>query len=100
MNAELNLHRPKRTCLGCWKRDDKERMIRLVSIGGVLKPDFQGRSPGRGGYLHPDARCLEGFVRSKRKEFRSLGCAPAREDRERAAALIAAACLDHKALVE
>jgi predicted RNA-binding protein YlxR (DUF448 family) len=50
----------------------KSRMRRIVSRDGMVRIDYTGSAPGRGGYLHPDPRCLEKFAASKVKEFRSL----------------------------
>ncbi len=47
-------------------------MVRLAIANGNIVIDFERRVPGRGGYLHPRAQCLERFVTSKAKEFRSL----------------------------
>lgn len=53
--------------------------MRVASRRGMVKLDVAGSAAGRGGYLHPVARCLEQFTRSKIKEFRSL---KSRVDRE------------------
>lgn len=50
----------------------KSRMTRIVSRDGMITIDHTGSAPGRGGYLHPDAHCLEKFAASRVKEFRSL----------------------------
>ena len=63
---------PVRTCLGCRKPDRKDAMVRIVAHAGDVRPDFEGRKPGRGGYLHPQHGCLEQFTRAKVKEFPSL----------------------------
>ena len=47
-------------------------MVRLSADAGGVKPDWEARNPGRGGYLHPRRECLERFVKSKVREFRSL----------------------------
>jgi predicted RNA-binding protein YlxR (DUF448 family) len=47
-------------------------MTRIVRCGTVVSIDEKGSAPGRGGYLHPDERCLEKFAASKVREFRSL----------------------------
>ncbi len=61
-----------RTCLGCMARDRKDAMVRIAMRDGMPVADFEMRAPGRGGYLHRRLECLERFVRSKAKEFRSL----------------------------
>jgi predicted RNA-binding protein YlxR (DUF448 family) len=47
-------------------------MTRIVSRNGMITMDHTGSAPGRGGYLHPNPRCLERFAASRVKEFRSL----------------------------
>jgi len=54
------------------KRDRKDAMVRVAREADRVIPDFHGRAPGRGGYLHPYQECLERFVKSKAREFRSL----------------------------
>lgn len=57
-------HRPRRTCLGCGARDDQGVLLRLVLQGsGSLRVDRKGE--GRGGYLHKQEKCWEGFLRRK-----------------------------------
>jgi len=58
-------------------------MRRIVSSAGMITIDDTGSAPGRGGYLHPDPRCLEKFAASKVKEFRSLKSPIARDQRLR-----------------
>ena len=59
--------------MGCMQRDSKSAMVRIAArAGGEIEADFSARLPGRGGYLHPRAECLAGFVKSKAKLFRSL----------------------------
>jgi len=74
-------HRPERTCVGCMKRAPKEAMIRLAVSNDLVVPDFDSRAPGRGAYLHRSVECLERFVASRVKEFRSLKRGIARSDR-------------------
>jgi len=51
-------------------------MIRLIARAdgvALAQPDGgNSAAGGRGGYLHRKAACLEGFERSRTKEFRSL----------------------------
>jgi uncharacterized protein len=63
---------PTRTCLGCMQPDAKHAMVRLVSLDGGIVADFEARHQGRGGYLHRRRECLDHFVKSKVKVFRSL----------------------------
>jgi len=63
---------PTRTCLGCMQRDEKSSLVRIAIRAGEPVVDVAARLDGRGGYLHPKPECLDGFVKSKVKEFRSL----------------------------
>jgi predicted RNA-binding protein YlxR (DUF448 family) len=57
-------HRPQRSCLGCGRRDEQGRLIRLVAVDQTaLKIDKQAN--GRGGYLHAAEECWQAFVRRK-----------------------------------
>jgi len=56
-------------------------LVRVAARGDKVVPDPEARIAGRGGYLHPRAECLEAFVRSKAREFRSLGRKIEREAR-------------------
>jgi len=81
LEATVRWPGPVRTCLGCLKPDRKNAMVRIVAAAGGVQPDFEGRKPGRGGYLHPQHECLERFIRSKVREFRSLRVKIDREQR-------------------
>lgn len=74
-------HSPVRTCLGCRERDAKSAMVRIASRRGSIMLDPEASAGGRGGYLHPRARCLEGFVKARFKECRSLKSPLGREQR-------------------
>ena len=51
---------PDRSCVGCRKKQEKGRLIRVVrSPEGEVSLDKTGRSPGRGAYLCPLGSCLE-----------------------------------------
>lgn len=54
--------------------DRKSAMVRLAASGGAATLDHRSRLGGRGGYLHQRQECLDGFVKSKVREFRSLKC--------------------------
>ena len=54
--------------------DQKSAMVRLAATDGAATLDHRSRLGGRGGYLHQRPECLEGFVKSKVREFRSLRC--------------------------
>jgi predicted RNA-binding protein YlxR (DUF448 family) len=73
-------------------------MIRIVARNGMVSIDNAGGAPGRGGYLHPEPRCLEKFAASKVKEFRSLKSSIDRDQRLRIiTAVRAATSLDSEA---
>jgi uncharacterized protein len=91
-------HKPVRTCVGCMKKDLKAAMIRIVAADGTVLADEGGTTAGRGGYLHPSAECLERFVRSKVREFRSLRRGIDRAGRERIAESIRARLDRNRAL--
>ena len=74
-------------------------MIRMVATPEGVVPDFQGRAPGRGAYLHPRDECIKRLVNSKVKEFKSLRKTIAREDRVRIAGAITER-LDRESTVE
>lgn len=74
--------------MGCVSRDAKAAMVRVAMAGEMVMLDIKGLLPGRGGYLHRRTECLERFVRSKVKEFRSLGRGIALDERRRIAELI------------
>lgn len=63
-------------------------MIRLTVREGMIRLDDAGTAPGRGGYLHPEPNCIEKFVASKVKEFRSLRSRIERSERLRIAGTI------------
>ena len=56
---------PVRTCVGCRQRAAKQDLLRVVAQDGVLAPDPDGRSPGRGAYLHRSTACLEAALRRR-----------------------------------
>lgn len=48
-------------------------MIRIAAPrADMVVADPEGKTPGRGGYLHRDVGCLEKFETSRVKQFRSL----------------------------
>lgn len=51
---------PMRQCLGCREMKPKKELIRVVrSPEGEISLDFNGKKPGRGAYICPDAECLK-----------------------------------------
>ncbi|WP_166987173.1 YlxR family protein [Canibacter zhoujuaniae] len=47
-----------RTCVGCRKRDDRSRLLRVVARNGALVIDERGDAAGRGCWLHRSAQCV------------------------------------------
>ena len=56
---------PLRTCLGCRRRDDQDRLLRLVAAGTTVVVDPRRRAPGRGAYVHPDPTCVALAVKKR-----------------------------------
>ena len=59
-----------RMCVGCRKRDQANALVRVVKStegANALVVDPARRLPGRGAWLHPNAKCLEQAV--KRQAF-------------------------------
>ncbi len=64
------------------RADAQSAMVRVAIRDGAPIMDLERRAGGRGGYLHRDADCLDRFLKSKVREFKSLKCKLARADRE------------------
>ena len=63
---------PMRMCTGCGESKPKGELVRVVrSPQGEISIDVQGKKPGRGAYICPNADCLKKARKSKRIE-RSL----------------------------
>ena len=62
---------PQRTCLGCRKADDKDKLIRLAwdAQTGRVVEDVARRAPGRGAYVHRGcvARAARGVGRTLKR---------------------------------
>ncbi len=70
----LTPHVPQRTCVGCRRKADRSRLLRVVAAGDgngapggavTLVPDPRTRLPGRGAWVHPDPGCLDQAVRRR-----------------------------------
>ena len=81
------------------RRDDKKRMLRIVSRNETLILDEASRLPGRGAYLHCTNGCITDFVRNRAKELRSLKRRVSLDERRKLAELIHAR-LDSSAALE
>jgi predicted RNA-binding protein YlxR (DUF448 family) len=72
----------QRTCVGCGQRAPQTHLLRIVADPqGSLVPDPAHRAPGRGGYLHRDPACWEGFAKRK-GPVRSLRRTASRTERQ------------------
>src|SRR5215207_11603156 len=61
---------PVRTCVGCRQRAAKSELLRVVAGSDAkglpaLRPDPDGRAPGRGAHLHPTTECFDQAVRRR-----------------------------------
>ena len=81
------------------KQDAKAAMVRIAIVNNNVEVDFDARQQGRGGYLHPTLECVERFVVSKVKVFRSLRRKIERPERDKIAVAIKLR-LDRKLKVE
>jgi predicted RNA-binding protein YlxR (DUF448 family) len=63
---------PVRTCLGCYKRFPKNRLLKFTLREGVVKPDRKGTEPGRSAYCCNNKKCLRDFSRNKRNLARAF----------------------------
>lgn len=52
---------PQRTCIGCRGKGGRSVLLRIVCSddGTALVLDSRRSMPGRGAWIHPDARCVE-----------------------------------------
>jgi len=61
---------PVRMCIGCRNRGLAVELLRVVAVnsgngGYAVTVDTARRLPGRGAWLHPDARCLDAAIRRR-----------------------------------
>lgn len=60
---------PKRTCMGCNEKKNKNELIRIVkNKNGEISIDTTGKMQGRGAYLCDNIECFEKIVKTKRIE--------------------------------
>lgn len=68
MDPRTATPRPERTCVGCRKKAARDQLVRLVRGGSPedavprIVVDERSSAPGRGAWVHPDARCLDHAV--------------------------------------
>ena len=73
INSE-NPKKPTRMCVACRKRDDKERLIRIVKdAGGAAVLDGQQKMQCRGVYICKNEECIKKAQKS-RAIARGLQC--------------------------
>ena len=58
--ARSKKHRPQRKCIGCGRKNEKVRLVRVVATrdGDIVWDQRQCRE-GRGAYLCPGVDCIE-----------------------------------------
>ena len=85
----------ERTCIGCGAKAAKQRLHRIVrAADGSVSYDPTGRAAGRGAYVCSQA-CLDA-VAGTGKLQRALRAPLKREDAERVALEVGAACAEGK----
>lgn len=62
--------------MACGRRAPKSGLLRFAVVEGELRPDPEGRLPGRGAYLCPEQGCWERAV--ARRAFARALRAPVR----------------------
>lgn len=70
--VESKKHVPIRTCVGCGRKSAQSSLIRLVKANsGVIIVDFNREYPGRGAWVHAEAKCVRNAV-SRGRLWRTL----------------------------
>ncbi len=64
---QISMACPVRTCLGCGTKANKNELVRLVVLDGVLVADGKGLLPGRGAYCCRNAGCYQRLVKQRKK---------------------------------
>ena len=60
---------PQRTCMGCFKKTDKNELIRIVKNKQEdIFIDKTGKAEGRGIYICNNVECLEKLIKSNKLE--------------------------------
>ena len=54
-----------RTCVGCNKKDEKNKLIRIIQQNGELVIDEQNLLGDRGANLHQSLECLNWAIKTK-----------------------------------
>ena len=59
------IHKPERTCMGCYEKKDKSELIRIVkNKKEEIYIDKSGKAEGRGIYLCKKETCLEKLIKN------------------------------------
>ena len=58
--------------MACRTRQSSDKLERLGVEDGILIPDPDGRTPGRGAWVCPNPRCVRRLIKNPRCLFRSL----------------------------
>jgi predicted RNA-binding protein YlxR (DUF448 family) len=73
---------PQRTCIGCRRKDDQERFLRVSrNPHGELSFSQEKQRTGRGAYVCPNPECLEAALKADRLS-RALKQPVSKEEKE------------------
>lgn len=62
-------NKPQRTCMGCFEKKDKNKLIRIVkNKKEEIFIDKTGKAEGRGIYICNDVNCLEKLIKNNKLE--------------------------------
>lgn len=56
---------PRRTCVGCGKRDEQRVLMRFAVSEGVLECRSPKSARGRSAYIHSSGACIERLEKSR-----------------------------------
>lgn len=62
---EKNKNIPQRMCIGCRKRNDKDKFIKIVKENNEIKIDEDQKAQGRGAYICKDKNCLNKAIKKQ-----------------------------------
>jgi len=72
---EMN-HLPERMCVGCRQKGNKSEFIRIINKSGEIAVDSNGKSSGRGAYIHKNPLCLKTAIKKKSLDRALKGSVP------------------------
>ena len=58
--------------MGCGQKSLQGKLVRIVMVDGALMVDKNGKLPGRGAYLCPEAACINSLRKKKGRLSYSL----------------------------